>query len=406
MSGVVVCQDEAVDAATLEYLASPPGRVLLDAVRVARGSAGPLAVSARLRSAYEPSHIAAALTQVELRKTAGEKFGTDAESMFFTRDGLQQATHRLVAAHRAERAVTTGTQQVLELGCGIGADLIAFCKAGLTVRAVDADPLTATLAETNLRVLGLDGAVAPGRAENQDLSGMDLVYVDPARRGLRGRVFDPAAYSPPWSFVESLLVGDVGPDAVVKAAPGLAHERVPAGIEAEWVSLDGRLREAALWSGRAVTARRRATLLRSTGASSTLTDADDPGRGDVSAVGRFVYEPDDAVIRAHLVTAAASLLDGWLLDEHLAYLSSDELHQGPYARAFEVLDVLPFKEKALREALRARDIGSVTIKKRGVTVTPEVLRNRLHLSGGTAGTIIVSRTPTGTVALLVRPVPR
>jgi hypothetical protein len=67
-----------------------------------------------------------------------------------------------------------------------------------------------------------------------------------------------------------------------------------------------------------------------------------------------------------------------------------------------VVDVLPFKEKALRAALRARDVGPLTIKKRGVTITPEVLRKRLNLSGRTPATIVLSRTPAGTAALLVR----
>ena len=143
--------------------------------------------------------------------------------MFFTRDTLEQATHREVARHRAERAIESGMHSVLDLTCGLGADLVAFSRAGLDVSAVDRDPLTAAIAAANLRALHLDGHVEVGTAERQDLAAVDLVYVDPARRAARGRVFDPAAYSPPWSFVESLF----DRDAVVKAAPGLAHSLVP-----------------------------------------------------------------------------------------------------------------------------------------------------------------------------------
>jgi len=38
----------------------------------------------------------------------------------------------------------------------------------------------------------------------------------------------------------------------------------------------------------------------------------------VHDVGRFVYEPDPAVIRAHLVSTVVAEIDGWLLDPHLA----------------------------------------------------------------------------------------
>ena len=41
-----------------------------------------------------PEHVAAALTQVELRRKAEPKFGDLAARMYFTPDGLEQATRR------------------------------------------------------------------------------------------------------------------------------------------------------------------------------------------------------------------------------------------------------------------------------------------------------------------------
>jgi hypothetical protein len=212
-------------------------------------------------------------------------------------------------------------------------------------------------------------------------------------------VFDPDAYRPPWSFVAELLDGT----AVVKVAPGIPHELLPAGVEAEWVSLDGRLREATLWSGRLAQHRRRATVLDSRRAPVELCENDAPDGAEVRPVGRFVYEPDDAVVRAHLVTAVAAATDGWLLDPHLAYVSSDSRHDLPFARGYEVREVLPYREKHLRTALRARDVGTLTIKKRGVDVAPEVLRARLGLRGSQSATLILTRTPGSAAALLVDP---
>ena len=128
-------------------------------------------------------------------------------------------------------------------------------------------------------------------------------------------------------------------------------------------------------------------------AHAQLTDADDPGTGDVKPVGRYVYEPDDAVIRAHLVTAFAAAYDGWLLDQHLAYVSSDTVRATALGRAYELIEVLALQGEGLRAALRARDIGTLTIKKRGIDVTPEALRARLRLSGTQSATIILTRTP-------------
>lgn len=391
----------------MEFLVTDAGRALLDGARAAYDPHDALAVASLLQQRYAAEHVAAALTQVELRDRAVAKFGADASRMFFTREGLEQASAAEVATHRAERARASGCESVLDLCCGVGADLLAFARAGMAVTGVDADPLMAAIATANLVSLGLAGRVSVGSAQQQVRHGHDLAFADPARRSSAGRRFDPRSSSPPWPFVQELLAGR----AVVKVAPGIPHSLVPAGVEAEWVSLDGQLKEAALWSGAADGVDRRATLLRSRSdiagvdptAAATLTDTDDPGAAAVAPVGRFVFEPDDAVIRAHLVTAVTAELDGWLLDDHLAYVSTDRHQPTAFARGYAVLDVLPFKEKQLRAALRARDVGTLTIKKRGIDVTPEVLRRRLGLRGGNPATVIITRTPRSAVALLVEP---
>ena len=195
-----------------------------------------LAASRRLRARHPAALVAAALTQVELRSKAREKFGADAARMFFTPDGLEQATHRHVATHRARRLAAAGVADVVDLGCGIGGDAIALARACGAVRGLDRDPVAVAVARANLAALGLAGRVDVGEISLPTPAG--VVFADPARRGPRGRVFDPASYSPPWPVVEALLAGD----AVVKLAPGLPHDLIPTAVEAEWVSLAGKLR--------------------------------------------------------------------------------------------------------------------------------------------------------------------
>jgi hypothetical protein len=108
-------------------------------------------------------------------------------------------------------------------------------------------------------------------------------------------------------------------------------------------------------------------------------------------------------VRAHLVDVLVRAVDGWLLDPHIAYVCADRGIDTALGRRYRVLEVLPFKEKALRSALRDRNIGPLTVKKRGVSVTPEELRRRLGLRGQIAGTLILTRTPRSASALLVEP---
>lgn len=374
-------------------------RLLARATEV--GAADPLRAQTALRKdGTEPAYVAAAMTQVELRSRATAKFGDLASRMYFTPDGLEQATRLAVADHRAARLVAFQAASVIDLGCGIGGDLIAVARAGITVAGIDLDPVRVAVAQANLDALGLAGAVQVADATAIDHSPFDVAFADPARRGERGRVWDAEGWTPPWPFVLSLLERD----ACVKVAPGIPHEMLPDGVEAEWVSDHGDVKEAALWSGRLATAARRATVI-GDGGLATLTDEDDPG---VTAVGvgpvaEFLYEPDGAVIRAGLVTAVAAGVDGGLVDEHIAYVTSPHSFRTPFARGYRVLEELPYRERALKAALRERGIGRLTIKKRGVSVEPEQLRRRLALTGPNEGTIVLTRVAGEGTCLLVRP---
>jgi SAM-dependent methyltransferase len=384
-----------VDLDAFRWLLTDEGQQLLE--RATAAPADELKAQAELRRIAEPPQVAAALTQVSLRNRAEPKFGERAARMYFTPDGLEQATRATVAAHRAARLVAASAGSVLDLGCGIGGDLVAFARAGITSAGVDTDPLRVEVARANLAALGLPGAVSVADATTVDTSPFDAAYADPGRRTGRGRTFSLEEWAPPWTFVEKLLRRD----AIVKVAPGIPHERIPDDVEAEWVSDAGEVKEAALWSGRLATTSRRATVI-GHGGLATLTDEDDPG-GEVRDVGEFLYEPDGAVIRAGLVTAVAAGVHGGLVDEHIAYVTSDEAFRTPFARGFRVLETLPYREKALRAALRERNIGTLTIKKRGVGVVPDDLRRRLSLSGDTAATIVLTRARGHGVALLVEP---
>ncbi len=386
-----------MDLDAFRWLLGEDGQRLL--ASAADAGEDPLAAQAALRRTATAEHVAAAVTQVQLRRRAVPKFGDLAAQLYFTPEGLEQATRLPVATHRAARARAAGASTLVDLGCGIGGDLVAFARAGLTCAGVDLDPVRVAVAEANLSVLSLGGAVTVADATAIDTTPFDIAYADPARRTSRGRSFDVDEWTPPWAFVQGLL----GRDSCVKLAPGIPHHLVPEGVEAEWVSDHREVKEAVLWSGRLATTRRRATVI-GDGGLATLTDEDDPGGGAGPAAG-FLYEPDGAVIRAGLVTAVAAGVGGHLLDEHIAYVTSDRAFTSPFARAYRVLEEVPFREKPLKAALRERGIGRLTIKKRGVSVVPDELRKRLSLRGDEESTLVLTRVAGKGTALLVEPLP-
>ena len=394
-----------MDIETLAWLQTDEGRRLLDVAAHAWADhdGDPVRVATAVRR-LEPDaeKSAAATAQVQLRVRAVAKFGESAPHLFLTPDALEQATRQRVAAHRAARlAAAIPGGSVIDLGCGIGGDLIAFARAGLIAAGVDQDPVRVAMARANLAALGLAGAVQVGDATTVDPSGFGAAFADPARRGGRGRIFDVDGWTPPWPWVLDLLAGR----AVVKLAPGLPHDLVPDGVEAEWVSDGGDVKEAVLWSRGLATTERRATVIGDSGLAS-LTSEDDPyavADRPVREVGAYLYEPDGAVIRAGLVTAVAAGVGGGLVDPHIAYVTSDKSFRTPFARSYRVVEHLPYREKPLRAALRERGIGRLTIKKRGVQIVPEELRKRLALRGDEEATLVLTRVAGQGTALLVQP---
>ncbi|MFV0128250.1 THUMP-like domain-containing protein [Streptomyces sp. HMX112] len=386
------------DLAAFSALLTDEGQTLLAALRDYDPSQE-LAVASRLRREHPAELVTAALGQARLRQRAVAKFGErDAYRMYFTPGGVEQSTRRAVAAHRAAAFARLGVRSVADLCGGIGGDAIAFARAGIRVLAVDRDPLTAEAARANAEALGLAGLIEVRRADvtEVDTSSYDAVFVDPARRGGRGRIFDPEAYSPPLSW--AVEAARTAPHAALKIAPGIPHDAIPHDAAAEWVSDGGDVKEAVLWFGTrpgTVTA----TLLPG---PHSLT-----GRGlpdpEVRPVGRYLYEPDGAVIRAHLVAEVAEHLGGGLVDATIAYITADDLRATPYATAYEITDELPFNLKRLKALLREREVGTLTVKKRGSAVEPEELRRKVKPKGRNAATVFLTRVAGAPTMLVGRP---
>lgn len=373
--------------AVVDALLAPDGQRLLEEARAALDEgADPLRLSGRLRGRHPAALVAAALTQLALRSRARAKFPL-ADQMWFTREGLEQASSQRMAALRAARYAPF--PDVADLCTGIGGDLVALAQ-GRRALAVDLDPVHLRMAELNARV----HACAPVRTLCADvravpLSAVSAVFVDPARRD-GGRRLAAGRSLPPldWCLDLATRVPAVG----VKAAPGLPLALVPDGWELEFVSESADLAEARLWSPALATARHRATVLPG---GETLTGGTGAGVGvgevEVAAPGAHLLDPDPAVTRAGLVEQLAVSLGAWKIDDRVAFLSADAPLRTPFGRSYRVEASLPWQLKRLRAVLRERGIGAVDIRKRGSAVDVDDLARRLRLEGDRRATVVLTR---------------
>ncbi len=401
-----------MDASALSKLLSPEGWALLGQLPPYDESSA-LRLSTGLRErGVDPELVAAAMTQSRLRAAARAKFGEFADGMLFTQPGLEQATRLTVAAHHASRYAAAGASRVADLGCGIGGDAMALGALGVPVLAVERDELTAALATVNMRhfpevsVRHADALEVDLRAE-----GVDAVFADPARRTRGGRrVFDPRAYSP--TLEEILGLREQVPALGIKVAPGIPHHLLPAESHTQWVSVAGDVVEAGIWfDSLAPTGPGRSALVITAGGEfhglhdDAVTAADAPVRtGQVRPLDHYLYEPDGAVIRAGLVAVAGEQVGAGLVAESIAYLTGPHLERSPFLTAYRVLDSFPFSLKPLRTYLRDRQVGTVTIKKRGTAVEPGQLRRQLSLHGPNSATIVLTRVAGRQSVIVVEPV--
>ena len=367
-------------------LTGPEGRALmaeLAAERVDDETA--LRLSDRLRSRYPAALVADGLTLQRLRDRAAAKFSR-APDMVLTRDGLEQASGEAAARHRAARLADGGP--VADLCCGIGGDLVALAALG-PVLGVDRDPLHAWMAGRNAAVYGVAEQARTEVADVRaiDLTGVTAVFVDPARRTERGRTRDG---EPPLAWCVGLV--ERVPRVAVKAAPGLDRASVPPGWEAEFVAVGTDLKEAVLWSPAAAEAACRATVLVD-GDRHTLLPA--PGAEvPVGEPGEYLLDPNPAVTRAGLVAELARGTGTWQIDDRIAFLAAAAPVATPFARTLRVLDSGPWREKDLAARIRALDVGSVDIRRRGLAGDVDVLRKRLVRAlagGGRRATLVMTR---------------
>ena len=384
---------------------------------------------------FSPEESAQIISLAQARTRARAKFGERARTLMLTQEAAEQATRPVIAHYRAQRLrPVAGT--VADLGCGIASDSAVYAADRGAVVAVELDPLTASFAAKNLEFCP-QARVYSGdvtdyvHGELLDASGepVGIVWMDPARRELRGakkaqteRLFDPEAFSPPFSFVLSLA--RTGVPMGVKLGPGFPHEGIPSPediaseanpnprVEAEWIQSEGSLAELVLWFNALAQegVARSATSVHElpmeetiphegtaeTGAllpayeavsfRSPLTAEEAKQSVDVPASlpqpGDYLLEPAPAVVRSHLVAEFAQSIGAHLLDEHLAYLYSAELVEHPLVACYEVLEEIPLQEKQLKRWVREQGFTALTIKKRGVDIVPEQLRARLLGSAG------------------------
>lgn len=352
------------------------------ALELSKGQhAGPKSIE---RVAARTSEEAArwAFAQWELRERARTKFERAAQ-MLFDRDGLEMASHEVLARYHASRFPMVA--RVADLTTGIGADLIALAARNQAL-GFEIRPDRAEMARHNLAA---NGVCAEVRLEDCLRADWDFPYAfaDPARRTRGRRTLDPACFEPPlaelvWRM-RSLEMG------CIKLSPMLADSVLKSlGCRLEFVSLGWECREALVFVGAAFPQPKEPDevsvwAVRAETGEALRGGSRPSGRTDIPA--SYLLEADPAAIRAGALGALCEKTGSVQLGDSNGYLTTERLTPGtladPWLRSYTVLAHGNADEKRIRADLVVLDARVSAVKVRGLKLDPRQWERRVHGTG-------------------------
>jgi hypothetical protein len=147
---------------------------------------------------------------------------------------------------------------------------------------------------------------------------------------------------------------------------------------------------------------RAATIVAASGTSRTVVGQADEDVPPAIAIGRFVFEPDAAVLAAKLTAKLAAEMNLEAITPGIAYLTGDQPVNDPAVSSFQVEEVLPFDLRRLKALLRERNIGRLEVKKRGVDHDPARIQRQLQVPGDESATLLITRVHGKVTAILAR----
>ena len=389
-------ENDAIEA--WRFLLHEDGSDLMSASETCRP--GDVAGISQLRRKWTAIQVSAAIELQEARRRSVGKF-EHPESIVADRVGVEQATGTDIARYKARRLHDSGVRRIGDLCCGIGGDAMQFAQL-METTGIDRDPLKAWMTSRNAGCQTICSDVTETRIE------ADAIHIDPARRDPHSgrRTHAPSDWLPDQTAVKALLDGH--PDASVKMGPGIDTRDFPLespGCELEFISVNGQLKQAMLWTGALAQASRRATRLMGERILSLSSDIPEPAHVEEPRWNdAWLHVPDPSLERARLL---GLICRQWNLAEPcegLGLLIGDAPADTPWLIPYQVVDQIPWRVDRIKEWLRHHDGGKVEIRTRGRALEDvDRLRSDLTGSGSLAWTIFGLRLGDSRVAIMTRP---
>lgn len=373
----------------LDYLKSTAGREAYKQHRLDEDQTLELLV---LKNQITNPFFGALATLIKLRRAAKNKFSRS-EEMFFTHLSLEQATSETIARYIATRFKPEWV--VEDLTCSLGGNTIFLAQQVKKVVAVDLSEEKINCAKQNALAYGVENKIdfIVGDAFLNIDKGADAFFLDPAR-DREGDTKTRSFLNSSPSLLEILpKLFEVTHNVAVKISPAFDYEelkQLPEEPEIEIISENNNCKVAMLWFGDFKTAALRATGFKK-GESFSFTN--DGSKVEISKIKKYLYEPNKAISKAHLIDEVAAKFSLSKIDYNLSFLTGDDLvaiGDSNIFRKFEVLHFDRFSLKQFQVFIKKEKIERAEIIVKHFKMTADEIRKRLRIKEG--GELIIILT--------------
>jgi len=379
--------------------------------------------SLRLRFAKTDPAVSEAISQIEYRRKAGDKFtkvrqmsgrtgavtGDFSPRWFPSALSVEQASSASVAMFHAS-LVESGSH-VLDMTMGLGSDAAAIALVDdAQVTAIERDSRLCRFAELNYREIKGLHVINANSVEwlGSTAETFDCIFIDPARRDDAGnRVYNIHDCTPDVAELLPLMLSHA-PKAIIKLSPMLDISATIAALEhvakVYVVEERGEVRELLAVIDQSADYGIDDTPIEAVSVECSFTftrneEASAAERYYMPGAGEYVYEPSPAIMKAAPFRLLCDRFDVSALhpNTHL-YVSSRKIEGFPGKR-YKIDAVIPYSSKYIKRFVK--EYPAVSVSVRNFPISAAALRAKLKVKEGDAVKLFGVTLKSGDQALLV-----
>jgi len=346
-------------------------------------------------------------------KVKGRKKFPRANLMKFDKEGLAQASSKYVAEYRTwkMRQRLGPIHASLDVGSGVGGDTIAMGMRW-KVFSVEKNPSTMDMLKHNVNIYNVEKNVdfilgdilklIEEKKFQDKIKEIDCIFFDPSRRGQGKRTVKIEEYEPPLSLVEKLT--HFSKNICVKIAPGVDLSYIASyDCDIEVISYKGEVKEIVLWFGNfKINSEKNSIMATKLPEKITLIQDLINYSVPLSEPKKYVYEPDPAFIKAHLIGDIAKKYNLFQMSNKIAYFTSDSFIDTPILKSYRVLSYKNLDYDLINEVINELNLGKLDFKARGITIDLKNIHNIVKGNGKNNGLVIFTRISNKPCAIICK----